>query len=216
MKRANILCAVSFGIALATACGGTSTTTPGGAANCPATVPDNAVACTAGQTGPCTYGSAVCECGGAAAAPTWTCTACPACPGTEPTGACTAGSAVCAALGSCSYGADECDCAAGMWRCGACPGTEPAAMAACTTEDLRCGYGATTCTCRAAAGGAAGAMMTDAWACVTPAPTCPATQPTAGGSCTAGTGGGAGCTYGANTCVCLAAGGDAGEEWSCN
>jgi hypothetical protein len=88
-----------------------------------------------------------------------------------------------------------------------CPASQP--MGACTTAGLDCTYDSTVCACRRGTGG------TESWTCVTPPPPCPGTQPSAGGMCTAGTGGMAGCTYGSTTCRCLgaAAGGD---EWSCN
>ena len=130
-----------------------------------------------------------------------------------PTGACSPGTEACGALPPCVYGSDTCTCAAGAtpgggtWACGACPATQP--TGACTTNGLECGYNGTECTCH---------MLGNAgtWTCVTPPPACPSTQPTAGDTCTAGTGGVTGCTYGTTTCVCLGAGAGKGDEWSCN
>ena len=183
--------------------------------NCPGAAPNNQSTCATGD-GPCTYGNVVCDCGGNAN-PEWTCTTCPACPATQPTAmmTCMPGGAACAAVGTCTYGTTQCNCAAGVgmggvmdtWACGECPGTKPTGT--CTTLDLACDYGTTTCTCRRAA-------MGDDWECVTPPPACPTTQPSAGGSCTEGTGGIAGCSYGTSTCHCLASLGDGGDEWSCN
>ena len=187
--------------------------------NCPTSAPNNQSACMTGD-GVCTFGNVICDCGGGAN-PVWTCTTCPACPATQPTGTCTGAGAGCAALGACTYpgdggGTTSCNCAAGAapgmgdtWACGACPTAQP--TGACTTEGLDCDYGTTTCGCRRGMGAAGG----DTWECETPPPPCPGTQPMAGNTCTAGTGGVAGCPYGAVTCLCRAASGG-GDEWSCN
>ena len=224
MRRAHIPLSVSLGITLATACGG-ATSSPAPAAKrpppqaAPRPFPTTRALAPRPIRTPCTYGDAVCECRRPCGHALVDLHGVPRVSG-DSTDGCLYGvaSAACTALESCAYGANECTCAGGMWRCGACPATEPAAMAACTTEDVRCTYGTATCTCRAVAMAGAMGAMTDAWACVTPPPGCPPAQPTAGGSCTAGTGGAAGLrATGANTgCACLPAGGDAGSEWSCN
>ena len=54
------------------------------------------------------------------------------------------------------------------------------------------------------------------WLCVTPPPACPSTEPASGGTCTAGTGGFAGCIYTAGTCNCRPpVAGAMGDTWEC-
>ena len=106
----------------------------------------------------------------------------------------------------CSYGKTDCVCGfMGTWNCGTCPSKMPSSGDSCTTDDLPCTYPGGTCTCHYGGGG------TLSWDC--PPPPCPKKQPKAGDNCTFGTGGFAGCTYGANVCNCVMTSG--GDEWSC-